>query len=85
MSMRAAMVRRMIGGKDIPGPFECHNTALFGPETCARRKERLSFLMARHIEIFDTTLRDGNKLPFAVLSPSDRLLLARQLAGGALT
>jgi len=36
--------------------------------------------MARHIEIFDTTLRDGNKLPFAVLSPSDRLLLARQLA-----
>jgi 2-isopropylmalate synthase len=36
--------------------------------------------MARHIEIFDTTLRDGNKLPFAVLSPADRLLLARQLA-----
>ncbi len=36
--------------------------------------------MARRIEIFDTTLRDGNKLPFAVLSPADRLLLARQLA-----
>ena len=35
--------------------------------------------MARRIEIFDTTLRDGNKLPFAVLSASDRLLLARQL------
>ncbi len=36
--------------------------------------------MARRIEIFDTTLRDGNKLPFVVLSPADRLLLARQLA-----
>ena len=36
--------------------------------------------MARRIEIFDTTLRDGNKLPFAVLSCADRLLLARQLA-----
>jgi len=36
--------------------------------------------MARHIEIFDTTLRDGNKLPFVVLSPEDRVLLARQLA-----
>ena len=36
--------------------------------------------MARRIEIFDTTLRDGNKLPFAVLSTADRLLLARQLA-----
>ena len=35
--------------------------------------------MARRIEIFDTTLRDGNKLPFAVLSAADRLLLARQL------
>jgi 2-isopropylmalate synthase len=35
--------------------------------------------MARRIEIFDTTLRDGNKLPFAVLSPADRLMLARQL------
>jgi len=35
--------------------------------------------MARRIEIFDTTLRDGNKLPFAVLSPGDRLLLALQL------
>jgi 2-isopropylmalate synthase len=36
--------------------------------------------MARRIEIFDTTLRDGNKLPFVVLSIADRLLLARQLA-----
>ncbi|MGA2639677.1 MAG: alpha-isopropylmalate synthase regulatory domain-containing protein [Spirochaetia bacterium] len=36
--------------------------------------------MARRIEVFDTTLRDGNKLPFVVLSPADRLLLARQLA-----
>lgn len=36
--------------------------------------------MARRIEMFDTTLRDGNKLPFAVLSPLDRLLLAHQLA-----
>lgn len=36
--------------------------------------------MARRIEVFDTTLRDGNKLPFAVLSAADRLLLARQLA-----
>ena len=31
------------------------------------------------IEILDTTLRDGNKLPFAVLSPIDRLILARSL------
>jgi 2-isopropylmalate synthase len=36
--------------------------------------------MARRIEIFDTTLRDGNKLPFAVLSLNDRLQLALQLA-----
>jgi 2-isopropylmalate synthase len=36
--------------------------------------------MASRIEIFDTTLRDGNKLPFAVLSNEDRLVLARQLA-----
>jgi 2-isopropylmalate synthase len=35
--------------------------------------------MVRRIEIFDTTLRDGNKLPFAVLSNADRLVLARQL------
>jgi 2-isopropylmalate synthase len=35
--------------------------------------------MARRIEIFDTTLQDGNKLPFAVLSPMDRLQLAHQL------
>ena len=36
--------------------------------------------MARHIEVFDTTLRDGNNLPFVVLSPDDRVVLARQLA-----
>ncbi len=36
--------------------------------------------MVRRIEIFDTTLRDGNKLPFVVLSVDDRLRLARQLA-----
>jgi 2-isopropylmalate synthase len=36
--------------------------------------------MARAIEIFDTTLRDGNKLPFVVLSVADRVVLARQLA-----
>jgi 2-isopropylmalate synthase len=35
--------------------------------------------MARRIEIFDTSLRDGNKLPFAMLSASDRMVLARQL------
>jgi 2-isopropylmalate synthase len=35
--------------------------------------------MARRIEVFDTTLRDGNKLPFVVLSPDDRVVLARQL------
>jgi 2-isopropylmalate synthase len=35
--------------------------------------------MARRIEIFDTTLRDGNKLPFAVLSTTDRVRLALQL------
>ena len=36
--------------------------------------------MTRRIEILDTTLRDGNKLPFVVLSTRDRLALARQLA-----
>lgn len=36
--------------------------------------------MARRIEILDTTLRDGNKLPFVVLSTADRVALARQLA-----
>jgi 2-isopropylmalate synthase len=41
--------------------------------------EWLSCGMARRIEIFDTTLRDGNKLPFVVLSTADRVLLARQL------
>jgi 2-isopropylmalate synthase len=36
--------------------------------------------MARHIEVFDTTLLDANKLPFVVLSPDDRIVLAGQLA-----
>ncbi len=36
--------------------------------------------MSRRIEIFDTTLRDGNKLPYIVLSVPDRLEIARQLA-----
>ena len=36
--------------------------------------------MARRIEILDTTLRDGNKLPFAVLSHDDRAALAAQLS-----
>ncbi len=36
--------------------------------------------MARRIEVLDTTLRDGNKLPFVVLSSADRVILARQLA-----
>jgi len=35
--------------------------------------------MARRIEFLDTTLRDGNKLPFVVLSFRDRVLLARGL------
>jgi 2-isopropylmalate synthase len=35
--------------------------------------------MARRIQILDTTLRDGNKLPFVALSPMDRLVLARRL------
>jgi 2-isopropylmalate synthase len=35
--------------------------------------------MARRIEILDTTLRDGNKLPFVVLSAEDRLILAHRL------
>ncbi len=48
--------------------------------TGCHRVQRLLWRMARRIEIFDTTLRDGNKLPFAVLSGADRLLLARQLA-----
>ncbi len=39
----------------------------------------LSCDMARKIQILDTTLRDGNKLPFVVLSPHDRLVLARRL------
>jgi 2-isopropylmalate synthase len=32
------------------------------------------------VEILDTTLRDGSKLPFVVLDPHDRLVIARQLA-----
>ena len=32
------------------------------------------------VEILDTTLRDGNKLPFVVLDKHDRLVIARQLA-----
>ena len=51
-----------------------------GQSSCFHVWERLSCLMARRIEIFDTTLRDGNKLPFVVLSAADRLVLARQLA-----
>jgi 2-isopropylmalate synthase len=36
--------------------------------------------MAETVEILDTTLRDGNKLPFVVLDRHDRLVIARQLA-----
>jgi 2-isopropylmalate synthase len=36
--------------------------------------------MSLRIEIFDTTLRDGNKLPFIALSVPERLEIARQLA-----
>ncbi len=36
--------------------------------------------MSRRIEIFDTTLRDGNKLPFITMTVADRLEMARQLA-----
>ena len=43
------------------------------------RGNQYHYRMSRRIEIFDTTLRDGSKLPFAVLSPADRLLLALQL------
>jgi 2-isopropylmalate synthase len=32
--------------------------------------------MGRKIQILDTTLRDGNKLPFVVLSVPDRVALA---------
>ena len=46
---------------------------------CAGIEEPLSWAMPRRIEIFDTTLRDGNKLPFAVLSSADRQVLAAQL------
>ncbi len=36
--------------------------------------------MGRKIQILDTTLRDGNKLPFVILNTRDRLEIARQLA-----
>ncbi len=36
--------------------------------------------MRSRIEVLDTTLRDGGKLPFSVLSLRDRVLLARRLA-----
>jgi len=36
--------------------------------------------MREMVEFLDTTLRDGNKLPFVVLSIGERLALARQLA-----
>jgi len=36
--------------------------------------------MSQMVEFLDTTLRDGNKLPFVVLGSGERLALARQLA-----
>ncbi len=39
----------------------------------------LSCGMARRISILDTTLRDGNKLPFVAMSLSDRIVLAHSL------
>ncbi|MBN2551815.1 MAG: hypothetical protein JXB06_03550, partial [Spirochaetales bacterium] len=36
--------------------------------------------MRQIVEFMDTTLRDGNKLPFVVLDRNDRLVIARQLA-----
>jgi 2-isopropylmalate synthase len=36
--------------------------------------------MTETVEFLDTTLRDGNKLPFVVLDRHDRLVIARQLA-----
>jgi len=33
-----------------------------------------------YVQIMDTTMRDGNKLPFVVLDRHDRLVIARQLA-----
>lgn len=36
-------------------------------------------MVRRRIEILDTTLRDGGKLPYAVLSLKDRVALARRL------
>ena len=36
--------------------------------------------MGKRIQILDTTLRDGNKLPFLVLNTKDRLEIAHQLA-----
>jgi 2-isopropylmalate synthase len=37
-------------------------------------------MVRRRIEILDTTLRDGGKLPYAVLTLKDRVALARRLA-----
>ncbi len=37
-------------------------------------------MVRRRIEILDTTLRDGGKLPFTVLTLKDRVVLARRLA-----
>jgi 2-isopropylmalate synthase len=36
--------------------------------------------MSEAVQFLDTTLRDGNKLPFVVLSVKERLAIARQLA-----
>jgi 2-isopropylmalate synthase len=36
--------------------------------------------MIEYVEFLDTSLRDGNKLPFVVLDRHDRLVIARQLA-----
>lgn len=38
------------------------------------------FRMQSTVEVLDTTLRDGGKLPFSVLSLKDRLALARRLS-----
>ena len=36
--------------------------------------------MQRNIQILDTTLRDGNKLPFVVMNNKERLAIAHQLS-----
>src|SRR3989339_865437 len=38
------------------------------------------YTMARHIKIFDTTLRDGEQCPGASLNSEEKLEIARQLA-----